>query len=124
MSINVPVSIGELVDKYTILLIKLEKIVDIDKLNHVNTEIGLLNPIIVDLSLNYCEINELKECNEKLWKIEDDIREKERLHQFDEEFVELARSVYITNDKRSKIKSNINVKYNSIIHEVKSYKEY
>jgi hypothetical protein len=83
-----------------------------------------LYPIIADLSVNDCDIHELKECNQTLWKIEDDIREKERLNQFDEEFIQLARSVYITNDKRSKIKSNINVKYKSIIHEVKSYKEY
>jgi ribosome-associated toxin RatA of RatAB toxin-antitoxin module len=125
MSVNVPVSIGELIDKYTILLIKREKIVDDDtKLMHVNNEIGLLQPIIADLTINEYDIDELKQCNTILWKIEDDIRDKERTKLFDEEFIQLARSVYITNDKRCQIKNNINFKYKSNIFEVKSYKEY
>jgi hypothetical protein len=124
MSVAIPVSIGELVDKYTILLIKRDKILDTQKLHHVSLEINLLQPMIDKLCINELDVLELKRCNETLWKIEDDIREKETLKQFDHEFIKLARSVYITNDSRSELKKEINIKYNSIIHEVKSYKQY
>ena len=124
MNVNVPISVGELIDKYTILLIKQEKIVDEVKLLHVNNEIKLLRPIVLDLSINQFDILELKEINEKLWKAEDDIRDKERNKVFDENFIQIARSVYFENDKRCRIKNNINVKYNSNIFEVKNHKKY
>ena len=124
MSIAIPVSIGELVDKYTILLIKRDKILDTQKLHHVSVEINLLQPILGLIRVDENDISELKQCNEMLWKIEDAIREKERLNLFNDEFIQFARSVYITNDRRSELKKEINIKYNSIIHEVKSYKQY
>ena len=124
MSVNVPISIGELVDKYTILLIKNQNIVEEQKLEHVRYEMELLKPILETLNVNIDDVNELKHCNEIIWKIEDDVREKERLNEFDDIFIQLARNVYKTNDERSYIKRKINVKYMSTIHEVKSHKEY
>ena len=123
MSVSIPVSIGELWDKYSILEIKQEKIKDVDKLKYIKDELDYLEPFIKDNKFDEL-FNELKQVNLKLWTIEDDIREKELKNQFDDEFIHLARMVYKTNDIRAEIKKEINKKFNSLIHEVKSYKKY
>jgi len=127
-NILVPVSPGEVLDKITILEIKSERMTDADKLANVRTELALLrdtwgravdeDDVVRDLH------RELKEINEALWDIEDDIREKERLRDFDQEFIELARSVYYTNDRRSKVKKQLNLHLGSQIVEEKSYQDY
>jgi hypothetical protein len=121
---NIPVSIGELCDKYTILLIKKDNIYDNDKLTHINNEISLLKPLILEYNINDTIINELLMCNKKLWDIEDRIRIKEFNKEFDDEFIQLARSVYFNNDNRALIKKEISILYNSNIIEVKSYVNY
>lgn len=127
MQIEIPISIGELVDKITILEIKNENIHDKEKIKLVNVELNRLNSIYKKIGENK-ELDqlklELKEVNSKLWKIEDEIRVLESKNIFDEEFVSLARSVYITNDKRFDIKNKINKSYSSDIMEVKSYEQY
>ena len=128
MNINVDLSIGEFFDKMTILEIKRERITDRDKLENINKEYSYLEGLLDELSITRKdvaeEVGKLKEINEKLWIIEDDIREKERRKSFDAEFIELARSVYITNDQRSEIKRAINLKLGSNFVEEKSYEEY
>lgn len=124
MIVLAPISVGELVDKITILLIKQSKITDEDKLYNVNKELNeLLN--IAD-SLTIPDIGELtvqlKQVNEELWSIEDGKRACERISQFDHHFVELARQVYIKNDLRAKLKREINQLCGSDIVEEKSYK--
>ena len=121
MIINV--SIGEVVDKITILEIKLENIKDEEKRKNVLTEYNTLNPLIQDLNIDKFK-EDLRHINNKLWDIEDKIREKERDKEFDDEFVELARSVYYTNDIRAQIKRDINVKFESDLIEEKSYESY
>jgi hypothetical protein len=125
MSVSIPISIGELWDKYSILPIKREKIKNKEKQNIVKHEIELLDSLMNNYSYtdNKFFIN-LKSVNEKLWEIEDKIRIKEKNHSFDLEFVDLARSVYFTNDKRAEIKNAINKTYNSNICEVKEYANY
>ena len=118
--LTVPVSVGELIDKITILQIKAERIDDPSKLKNVNRELGLLTQIGSDIEMDKYT-KDLREVNEKLWEIEDRIRGKERLGQFDDEFVQLARSVYITNDRRSEIKRQINTELGSDIIEEKHY---
>ena len=120
--INAPISIGEIFDKITILEIKKEKLKN-EKLINVNLELKLLKKIVDDNGLNVDKklIKKLSEVNNKLWNIEDKIRKKEKLKTFDNEFIEIARSVYIENDKRSEIKREINTKYNSELVEEKSY---
>ena len=115
--INAPISIGELFDKITILQIKKEKFLNVNLELNLLKEIVEVNKIDIDDEL----INELRKINYKLWNIEDKIRIKEKLKNFDGEFIEIARSVYIENDKRSAIKRKINIKYNSNIVEEKSY---
>tara|TARA_Y200000002_G_scaffold75389_2_gene59141 strand:- start:855 stop:1229 length:375 start_codon:yes stop_codon:yes gene_type:complete len=115
--INAPISIGELFDKITILQIKKEKLLNVNLELNLLKEIVEVNKIDIDDEL----INELRKINYKLWNIEDKIRIKERLKNFDGEFIEIARSVYIENDKRSALKREINIKYNSNIVEEKSY---
>jgi hypothetical protein len=128
MNINVDLSIGEFFDKMTIFEIKKERISDRDKLENINKEYSYLEGLLDGLSITREdvaeEVGKLKEVNEKLWIIEDDIREKERRSSFDAEFIELARSVYITNDQRSDIKRAINLKLGSDFVEEKSYEEY
>ena len=123
---NIEVSHGEIVDKLSILNIKKDNIIDEEKLVNINKEFLYLHEIVFSkLNINYDEdYVRLLEINKKLWVIEDKIRDKEREKQFDEEFIELARSVYHTNDVRSKIKKDINIKYGSGFVEEKSYKEY
>ena len=127
MIISTPVSLGELVDKISILHIKNKNIKDNEKLKLIREELKLLN-ITLNEHLNKNDIQEfldaLIEINSKLWVIEDEIRDCERSKKFDEKFISLARSVYITNDKRSEIKLDINKKFGSEIVEVKSYEEY
>lgn len=128
MNVNVEISIGEFFDKITILEIKKERINNADKLVNINKELDGLNGLLSKLSFSRedvaQEVSELSKINEALWEIEDDIREKESKKVFDEEFIELARSVYITNDKRSDIKRDINIKLGSDFVEEKSYEEY
>ena len=127
-NLQVPVSPGEVLDKITILEIKSERMNDPEKLVNVRTELALLNktweasvpndPVITDLH------RQLKQINEALWEIEDDIRDKEREKSFDQEFIELARSVYVTNDRRSRVKKALNLHLGSVIVEEKSYQDY
>lgn len=128
MSISIELSVGELLDKVTILQIKSERINDEAKLVNINKELNVLTTLWekspyskVDLEEN---IQALKDVNEALWDIEDKIRDKERDQSFDQEFVELARSVYFTNDKRADIKKAINTKTGSELVEEKSYSDY
>ena len=124
-TILAPISIGELIDKITILEIKQIYMTGI-KLKNINKEMKLLKNIVQDknLEINIDLIKNLKKTNKKLWEIEDNIRIKESNQEFDEEFIKLARSVYIENDKRASIKKEINQKYNSDLVEEKSYKSY
>ena len=124
-SILAPISLGELIDKITILEIKQVCMTGI-KLNNVDKELKLLKNLIQDknLEIDIDLINNLKEVNKNLWKIEDKIRIKERNQEFDKEFVELARSVYKENDKRASLKKAINQQYNSELVEEKSYNNY
>ena len=124
-TILAPISIGELIDKITILEIKQIYMTGI-KLKNINKEMKLLKNILQDknLEINIDLIKNLKQINKKLWEIEDNIRIKESNQEFDEEFIKLARSVYIENDKRASIKKEINQKYNSDLVEEKSYKNY
>lgn len=123
----VDVSNGELLDKLSILKIKLENIKDENKLVNIKKEFDILTSVSNSLFLKYDikdMFDRLFEINYKLWQIEDSIRDKERKKEFDEEFVFYARNVYITNDLRSDIKKQINNKTNSEIVEEKSYERY
>lgn len=126
MKVQCEVSLGELLDKLSILYIKNKKIADEKKLKHVRLEIEKLEETLKGLALDgYQELlTELETINLKLWVIEDDIRDKERNKEFDQQFIELARAVYITNDQRFECKNRINQKYSSKIVEVKSYQQY
>ena len=124
---NIEVSHGEIVDKLTILEIKKKNITDVEKLNNVTKEYDYLVSIVendLGISLLSPEYKKLLSINQELWVIEDDIRDKERNKEFDEEFVRLARAVYYTNDIRANIKKEINVKYSSGFVEEKSYQPY
>jgi hypothetical protein len=122
---EIEVSIGEIVDKLSILRIKKFNITDKDKLININKEYDYLFEIVFNkLKVDSEDFHKLQIVNERLWEIEDKIRNKEKEKQFDSDFIELARSVYITNDQRSEIKKVINVKYGSSFVEEKSYKEY
>ena len=119
-----PVSVGELIDKITILEIKKVHMTG-KKLENVNKELELLRNILEDrnLEIDINLVNSLQKVNSSLWEIEDNIRQKECTQKFDKEFIQLARSVYKENDKRFSIKKEINQKYNSEIIEEKSYKQ-
>lgn len=124
---NIEVSHGEIVDKLTILQIKKKNITDPEKLFNINKEYDYLVSIVengLNISLSSSEYLELLSVNEELWLIEDDIRDKERKKEFDDEFIKLARSVYYTNDVRARIKKEINQKYKSSFTEEKSYSNY
>ena len=127
MIINTPVSLGELVDKISILHIKNINVKDDEKLKLIREELELLNQTL-NKHINKNDIQKyldsLIEINSKLWVIEDDIRDCERNKKFDQTSIDLARSVYFTNDKRSEVKLEINKKFGSKIIEVKSYEEY
>lgn len=126
--IQTPVSYGELIDKMTILQIKLQEIKDDAKLANVRNELELLDATWKNDKVSETDITDeaarLLAVNQRLWKIEDDIRMKERAQAFDQEFIQLARSVYIENDERAAIKREINVKLGSTLVEEKSYQDY
>ena len=124
-NIVVPISVGELIDKITILEIK-KKYMSGEKMKNVNNEFKSLKVILNNEKLEVDQnlYLKLKKINSSLWEIEDKIRIKESLKEFDEDFIELARSVYKVNDERSLVKREINLKYNSGIVEEKSYKNY
>lgn len=129
MIIETPISVGELVDKITILRIKSREIKNADKLKNVGAELDKLQYVFSSLTKNSIPdiINEfvmLEGINKELWDIEDQIRKKENIEEFDDEFIELARSVYITNDKRSEVKKKINEMTGSELVEEKSYEQY
>jgi hypothetical protein len=124
---NIEVSHGEIVDKLTILQIKKENITDPSKLDNIVKEYDYLLSVVendLSISTESPEYLELLSINNELWVIEDDIRDKERVKEFDEDFVKLARAVYYTNDVRAKIKKEINLKYSSGFIEEKSYQSY
>ena len=126
---KVEVSNGELLDKLSILELKLKNIKDDKKLINIKNEHGGLSPLCNNLFNNYGNelrslYAELSEINAELWKIEDDIRECERNKDFGDEFVRLARAVYFTNDKRSDVKKSINLLTESGFVEEKSYEDY
>ena len=128
MSIKIDVSVGEIMDKLTILEIKAEKIQDEAKLANVRKERDSLLPLISQPAYQTDEVKQLvdklKTINLKLWNIEDDIRLKEADKAFDEGFIELARSVYFTNDERAAVKKQINLATGSELVEEKSYEDY
>jgi hypothetical protein len=128
MNVNAPISVGELIDKLTILEIKLAAIVDPDKRDNVRREYETLIAATPPDLLIDAEVARLRErlrgVNSRLWRIEDDIRAKERARAFDEEFIALARAVYVTNDARAALKREINRLSNSALVEEKSYAVY
>ena len=125
--VNAPISVGELMDKISILKIKKKNIIDEKKLLFINEELQLLsstlNAVVQDNKINEF-LDKLIEVNSKLWKIEDDIRLCERNKKFNQHFIDLARAVYITNDIRADIKLAINNHFGSTLVEVKSYIKY
>ena len=126
---KIEISTGELMDKLSILEIKMQRIEDPNKSANVEKELKKLNKHFQGLLDQYGEpiknhYLELSKINKILWDIEDNIRKKEAAEEFDSEFVELARSVYITNDQRAKVKKSINLFTNSELLEEKSYSQY
>src|SRR5215831_4125588 len=126
--ILVPVSPGELLDKLTILRIKQARIQDAAKLANVKLELSLLEQTWRDSGASSYDVahdeHALQHVNERLWDIEDRIRDKEAKQSFDRDFIELARSVYVSNDERAAIKKRINLQLGSRLLEEKSYKQY
>jgi uncharacterized protein YukE len=126
--IKVPVSFGEVLDKITILEIKSERIKDDAKLKNVKQELNELNATWTDAVSDQSAIaqlrQQLKAVNEELWVIEDDIRDQEADQNFGARFIELARAVYVTNDKRASLKKDINLALGSRFVEEKSYQDY
>jgi predicted nuclease with TOPRIM domain len=124
MKITSPISSGELIDKLSILHIKLEKIRDTKKLKAISKEHSLLQKLVDQHLTNYPEcsvrFDELFAINLELWEVEDLLRKKESLKEFDEGFIELARQVYVLNDKRFAVKDKINTETGSSIGEKKS----
>jgi hypothetical protein len=124
--IRAPLSIGELIDKITILEIKSERIADAGKRRNVVAELTLLNALKVSAGLDTPQMQAharaLKSINETLWDVEDSLRELEAEKDFGARFIELARSVYQTNDQRARVKQRINAEFGSEIMEEKSYK--
>ena len=128
MKISVPISVGELFDKISILEIKTKKIKDKTNLKIVKFELLELKRIIknkkLNKSFNKIQYQKLLTINNRLWSIEDNKRKYEVTKKFDKKFIELARKVYLLNDKRAEIKNKININSGSRIREVKSYKKY
>ena len=129
-NLQIDISIGEAADRLTILKIKLQKIKDAAKIANIIKEHDLLlksissypdGDVLVSKDSLY---KRLQETNKELWDVEDKLRNRERIKIFDKNFIELARSVYILNDKRAKIKKDINLKYKSELVEEKSYEKY
>lgn len=130
MLIEAPISLGELIDKITILEIKAVNITDSEKLRNVTHELDVLNAKVDQLLDETGKAKlaplkaSLKDINQSLWVIEDDIRDCELAKDFGPKFIELARSVYFTNDKRAAVKKDINLAFGSELVEEKSYKDY
>ncbi len=126
--INTPMSFGEVVDKITILEIKSERIDDPEKTVNIRRELELLEAVWLDAVRDMADVSDgrsrLKAVNEELWDIEDKIRLKEKASSFDDEFIQIARSVYFTNDRRADIKKEINLALGSELIEEKSYEDY
>jgi hypothetical protein len=126
--IRVPISPGELIDKITILQIKSARITDPEKVANVRNELALLEATWRDSAFSTSDVEvewvSLRRINEKLWDVEDQLRDKERARTFDQEFIDLARAVYFTNDERAAVKREINRKLGSKIVEEKSYAKY
>lgn len=130
MLIQAPISLGELIDKITILEIKAANISDAGKLKNVVHELNILSEKVASL-LDPAGVAKLaplkaalKDINQELWIIEDDIRDCEYVKDFSDKFIQLARAVYVTNDKRAQVKKEINLAFGSELIEEKSYKEY
>lgn len=130
MLVEAPISLGELIDKMTILEIKEVNITDAAKLKNVRHELDVLSTKVdtildADGKAKLAPMKaQLKDINAELWKIEDDIRDCEFAKQFDQTFIDLARAVYVTNDKRANVKKDINLAFGSELVEEKSYKDY
>lgn len=126
MSVKVNVSVGELLDKISILMIKSEKFKSDEKKKNVKKELNSLLEVVKtnNIELNNELFDDLKSINLILWNIEDEIRIKESKKEFDQNFIDLARSVYVSNDKRAEIKKKINLKYSSDLIEEKEYEKY
>tara|TARA_B100000965_G_C19308324_1_gene633383 strand:+ start:88 stop:474 length:387 start_codon:yes stop_codon:yes gene_type:complete len=128
MKISVPISVGELFDKISILEIKTNKIKDKNNLKVIKFELSELKKIIkkkkLNKSYNKAQYLKLLKINNRLWSIEDNKRKYEITKKFDKKFIELARKVYLLNDKRAEIKNKINLNSGSRIREIKSYKKY
>ena len=128
MKISVPISVGELFDKVSILEIKTKKIKNKSNLKIVKFELSELRKIInkkkLNKSYNKNQYQKLLKINNRLWSIEDNKRKYEVTKKFDKKFIDLARKVYLLNDKRAEIKNKININSGSRIREVKSYKKY
>ncbi len=130
MLIEAPISLGELIDKITILEIKAVNIDDAAKLKNVTHELDVLNAKVNSLLDDAGQAKlaplkqSLKDINQELWVIEDDIRDCERAKDFSDKFIQLARAVYFTNDKRAAVKKDINLAFGSELVEEKSYKDY
>jgi Family of unknown function (DUF6165) len=126
--VKVPISPGELLDKITILRIKSQRMIDPQKLHNVRLELDALQGTWASSAFAgfdiEADVHALMTVNERLWVIEDDIRDKERAQSFDAEFIRLARAVYVENDERAAIKRRINAKLGSTIVEEKSYRPY
>lgn len=130
MLIEAPISLGELIDKITILEIKAVNISDAGKLKNVSHELHVLNAkidVLLDAQgkTKLAPLKQaLKDINQELWIIEDDIRDCEYVKDFSDKFIQLARAVYVTNDQRAKVKKDINLAFGSELIEEKSYKDY
>jgi len=121
---KVEVSDGDLVDKYTIVKIKSERVKDESKLTNINNELVYLQEILEKMNVSEQLVTDLYNINCLIWEIEDKIRKKEKDQEFDDRFIHLARSVYIKNDKRAEIKKKINLETNSTLVEEKDYVQY
>jgi len=128
MKVSVPISLGELLDKISILEIKNKKILDESKILNIKKELNSLNKVLDELNINLSEsnmlYNKLYKINLTLWEVEDSIRVLEKNEDFGEKFIELARAVYKTNDQRFEVKNDINKLFNSEYVEEKSYEDY
>ena len=127
IEISVPITPGELLDKITILRIKSQRMSDPAKLANVRLELDALQETWTNSAyagVDIADVDALMAVNERLWVIEDDIRDKERIQSFDDEFIRLARAVYVQNDERAAIKRRINLMLGSTIVEEKSYRPY
>ena len=128
MTISIQASVGEVVDKVSILNIKVEKLTNPEALENVLLELGFLKRALKDSgmeeALSHSLFQQLAEVNAKLWQVEDELREFESKRIFDAEFIELARSVYKLNDRRASIKRDVNLAFGSQLMEEKCYKAY